>query len=515
MTCEELSRKALEECCSAETTAHHGGGEGRPYWNVHSSQFMFAPSFQFPSIPHIKRYRFTATDENGGEHTFEATSSCALLAPIWREIAEGVVRLRVTALDRDGEEVTEVGTRTFFKLAPFPSDLPQAACTYRECAVRAFEYTLSQPSVRHWLESGTPDPDYDLNVYPSKMISAIIAGMLEYACISPEKEAEAVQLAKNAADYLLKITYDEKSPLAGLPPTYYVDFRPNPETRQNLTADRLKDTVMLIYPAHVGKAYLQLWQKTDERKYLDGALKIAQYYREHIQANGSWYLVVSAQTGEAVDPNYCNPLERIVPFLMALYERTGEAEWKELSDRAIAYVEREILPAYNWEAQFEDSPLSVQYSNLTHYGACALIRYYAQYFADDAEKMACAEDLMRFVEDQFVIWKRPPVWNGRWTHLDEWRLPAGLEQYEWYVPIDASTADIMLTFLAMYRAGRGELYLAKAKALADQITRMQQANGQIPTHWFSDEWTAKSLNFWLNCHFQAASAMAEMAKKAK
>lgn len=54
--------------------------------------------------------------------------------------------------------------------------------------------------------------------------------------------------------------------------------------------------------------------------------------------------------------------------------------------------------------------------------------------------------------------------------VPSWHTPAGLEQYFCYYPIDASTAHIIRGFLSFYEAGFGELYLAKAKALADQIT---------------------------------------------
>ena len=170
------------------------------------------------------------------------------------------------------------------------------------------------------------------------------------------------------------------------------------------------------------------------------------------------------------------------------------------------------LKTYEWEAQFEDSVCSVNYSNLTHYGAAALIRYYTKYFSDNEEKMKIADDLMRFIEDQFVIWKKAAPWNkDHFVDTKNFRTPCGLEQYVWYVPIDASTGDIIRTFLAMYRAGRGELHLEKAKALADSITRLQREDGMIPTHWMTEDlydikW------FWINCLFVSASALAELSE---
>jgi len=61
-------------------------------------------------------------------------------------------------------------------------------------------------------------------------------------------------------------------------------------------------------------------------------------------------------------------------------------------------------------------------------------------------------------------------------------MPCGFEQYDWAVPIDASTADMVQTIMAMHATGRGEIYLAKAKAMADAIVNVQCPNGLIPTH---------------------------------
>ena len=133
------------------------------------------------------------------------------------------------------------------------------------------------------------------------------------------------------------------------------------------------------------------------------------------------------------------------------------------------------------------------------------MRYIAQYRANEPEMLDIAKELMRFVEDQFVIWKRPYPWKHR-TPLgiggydsSLWHTPAALEQHFWYVPIDASTSSVVNDFNAMYKATGDELYLAKAKALANQLTVMQEESGRIPTHWMNTD-EARG-NFWFNCLF--------------
>lgn len=508
MNKEELAKLAAEQCSSESTTAHHGGGENRPFWNVEASQFMYVPAFQFHPLQKYKKYRYTATDEKGGVHTFEGETAHELLTPIWADLPEGPVELVCHGLDKDGNAKVLVGARTFMRLSPFTADLPERKCSYTDAAKKAFDYAMSQTFIQHWITDGTPDPDYDLYVYPSKMVSSIINAMVDCAKVEPDRAEEALQIAKNAADYVIGLTPGDDSPVRGLPPTYQIDFRPEPEKRHNACAAERLHTIMMIYPAHMGYAYLKLEEATGEKRYLDAAERIAEFYRDNVKEDGSWTVIMSYDTAEPLTTDSCEPLEIIVPFLMSLYKRTGDETWKKLSDGAIEYVEKGKLMTYHWGAQFEDSYLSENYSNMTHYGACALIRYYCEYFSDDEEKMAKADDLMRFVEDQFVVWKRPTPWNKMFD-TSVWVTPCGLEQYAWYMPIDASTSDILSTFLAMYKAGRGELHLEKAKALADTLTRVQLDSGLIPTHWM-DEKSKNGDAFWINCMFMATRALTNL-----
>ena len=510
MTKKEYAEQARKACCSAETTAHHGGGHGRPFWNAEAFQFMYVPSFQFQPIPGCRHYRFTARDEKGGVHTFDAEKPSALLTEIWADIPEGVVELTVRTVNKDNSEGYLVGARTFFKLAPFSADLPAAKCSYKDSAARALRYIMNLDFIRYWSDHGVPDPNYKLNIYPSKIHSSVIGAMVSFSALFPEQAEEALKIAVHAADYLLQLTLKD-GPMCGIPPTYSLDYDPNAATRSigSIIEERYK-TVMMLYPSYVGSAYLQLEEKNKDKKYLDAAVAIGEYYYKTVEENGSWYLIRDYETGEPVNFNYCDPLPNIMPFIMRLYQRTGDEKWKTLADNALRFVENNALVRYDWEGQFEDSTISDNYSNLTHYGAAALIEYYTRHYAHDEEKMKIADDLMRFVEDQFVLWHRPSPWQRDNVDTSLWHTPGGLEQYVWHVPIDASTANIMLAFLNMYKAGRGELHLVKAKALADSMTHAQHEDGMIPTHWMNKE-TLDGGNFWVNCMIASARAMKTMA----
>ena len=199
--------QALLEYNNPETAAHPGGVNGRPFWNINSSQFMFVPSFQFPWIPGSRGYRFTATDRNGKDHTFTAKEPTASLAPVWGEIPTGFVTLKVESLTQDENITRLAGTRTFFKLDPFPGreNLPKRARSYRESALAAYRFLYNDDMVHYWLDHGIPKPDYAHNVYPAKMICSIMRSMVNYAKLDPENAENALLLACRAADYMMSL----------------------------------------------------------------------------------------------------------------------------------------------------------------------------------------------------------------------------------------------------------------------------------------------------------------------
>ncbi len=511
---DKYREQALLEYNGENTAAHPGGVCGRPFWNLNSSQFMFVPTFQFPRIPGISEYLFTAEDKDGKVHSFKSDSPVASLAPVWGDIPVGMVCLKVESVGKDGAPGYLVGARTFYKSAPFPgrSAFPSKARSYRECALAAFRYIYNEPMVQHWLINGTPMPDYPHNVYPAKTIDSIIRAMVYYAKLEPSEKENALKLACRAADYLLSISFEGDHPLAGLPPTY--SFKGLDAEAVNKVAPAAQNcvgTTMMIYPVSAGIAYLTLAAATGNDKYFKAALRIAEYYKANVLPSGSWYLLYDCDSGKPLSNNVCVNF-KFVDFFRMLYEKTNDEAWHELELGCYNYIVETCLKNYNWEGQFEDVAVSGNYQNLTHFTANNLIAYISKNLSDDDKMISEAIDLMRYVEDQFVVWGAHPDWNLNFK--EEIRhFPAGLEQYFCYAPIDSSTTVIMSAFASMYIITKDRLYLEKAMTLADAVTRKQDLKtGMIPTFWIGENCEYGYENFWINCHLYSAIAMMELAE---
>lgn len=508
----DYKEQALLEYNSEATAAHPGGVSGNPFWNINASQFTFVPSFQFPFIQYCDEYRFTATDRNGKEHTFDADKPTASLAPIWADIPTGFVTLKVETIGKISRKTKHlIGARTFFKSEPFPGRdaYPPKARSYREASQMAFRYAFENDMSQHWLTHGTPKPDYAHNVYPSKTISSLIRGMIRYADLAPERAEEAMKLACNAADYLLSIRFPAGHPMEGLPPTYSFDGLDEAVVNDVArAAQRLKDTVMMIYPVEVGLAFLALAKATKDEKYFRAAMVIANFYKNNRTPKGSWPLVYDSNTGKPLKDALCIDFQ-FVDFFRELYEITLDEAWKKLSEDYLCFFTETCLKEYKWEGQFEDSLVAGNYRNLTHYPANALIGYLAVNKKGDGESIEIAKDLMRFVEDQFVVWGEFAYWSE--AKMDERHTPGGLEQYDCYRPIDASTSTILRAFKNMYRYTGNRLYLEKAMALADLLTRRQDDDGRFPTFFEGENCEHGRYNFWINCHIHTAGILLELA----
>ena len=511
---DKYAEQALLEYNSEKTAAHLGGVNDRPFWNGHSSQFMYVPAFQFPKIRGAAGYLFTAEDKDGKKHTFKAGVPTASLEPIWGDIPAGLVHLTVESVGGDGKTEHIVGARSFYKAVPFlgRDAYPPKARSYRECALAAYRFIYNDEVVQYWLTHGKPMANYPHNVYPGKTIDAVIRAMVYYAKLEPTCAENALKLACRAADYLLSISFEEGHPLAYLPPTYsFKNLNEEAVNKVAPAAKKCEGTTMMIYPFYVGIGYLSLAEATGDEKYFNAALRIAEYFKANVLPSGTWYLLCDCATGKPLSDNLCLD-SHIVNFFHTLYEKTKDKAWHSLELAHYNYIVDKCLKEYKWEGQFEDVAVSLPYENHTHFNPNFLIEYINKYSSNDEKMVEEAVDLMRFVEDQFVVWGEHPAWNTGWG-ADYWHYPAGLEQYFCYAPIDSSTAAIMNAFLNMYQLKGERLYLEKAMVLADKITQVQNAEtGQIPTFWMGKNCEYGYENFWINCQLYTANMMMNLAE---
>jgi hypothetical protein len=505
----EFDRQALHQQAVKESLIPvRPGVPGKsPFWNVNSSQFIFVPSFDFSTVPGAENYRFKAVSEaDGKEYVFQAGEPWATLAPIWQELPVGYVSLEVAGLDSSGIEVGKAGNRRFYRSAVFDGPYGDSLqYDYTESARRALQYLFNNDYLRKWSTEGAPDSSYFLYCYPSKMVAAIIQGMLLYSRLAPADSSAALSIAIDAGKYLVEHSQPLGSPLAYFPPTY----DPTDLDSMNYKDDPpyiYRDQIMLIYPPQVALAYLDLYGVTGDKAFMIEAEKIADTFARIQLADGNWPLKMDIRTGEAVGSNFAR-VGTILEFYNRLRKDFGIERY---NGNILAARPNYLRPfeEYNFEGQFEDVEPSRPYQNLSHYAAVEAATYFLNYAFGRPENLKKAREYLRFAEDQFVVWERPcpiprPEKQDRLS--DDWITPCALEQYDYYVPIDASAANFISVFLKAYQVTKDPLYLAKALSLANSMVAAQdKETGKYPTYW----WKSLIDRFgWINCAIYSAEAM--------
>jgi len=464
-----------------------------PFWNRYATCFMYAPSFEFNQVDGAVFYRFIATAADSQQYGFIADTPWAALTPIWNKIPVGFVHLTAYGVNAQGSILGLSGTRDFYRAAVFRDQYHEPVSDYRSSAHRALEYLYRLPHIQHWKRGVGPDTTYALYCYPSKIMAAVIESMVLYAGLSPEHAADALQISRNAADHLIHISEPAGAALEFFPPTYQ---------GEKLTAREYSGQYMLIYPAETAMAYLDLYDACRERKYLQAALRIADTYARLQLANGTWPLKM-LRDGRSATENLCIPVAMIELF-ERLQQQYHIDMYQESKERAFRYVMEGPARTFNWEGQFEDVAASKPYRNLSKHSAASFAIFLFDHYAQQPRYLDLAKELVRFAEDQFVVWEKPMP-QKQWR-TDQWITPCVLEQYAYYVPIDASAAKLIQLFLTAGRTSGDSLYLAKARQLANAMTKAQDAkSGRYPTYWERNQRGEEE--GWINCAAYDARVM--------
>ncbi len=193
--------------------------------------------------------------------------------------------------------------------------------------------------------------------------------------------------------------------------------------------------------------------------------------------------------------NYVIPIG-IINLMDRIKEDYNISGFESCSESALRFIEDNIVGGFNWEGQFEDQKPSEMYKNLSKGQACSYALYLMRK-SNDQKIIEQAVELVRFAEDQFVIWERPiptDVWNIK---SDAWLTPCVLEQYNFYTPVNASSANMIEVFRTAHEKTGNMLFLVKAIELANNILYVQnQDSGHYPTYLVNNLLNQEG---WINC----------------
>ncbi len=514
ISCNSLTNQKIsikEEAILESMQPVHPGIPGEvPFWNLYAQRFIYAPAFNFKSIPGAQEYLYHITSEaDTNTYQFKSQIQYAPLTPIWDQLPVGFFKIEVHGLSKDGKEVGIAGKGRYYHAAPFGGIYHSPKLPYNKSAEIALDHLMQKTYVSYWLTHKEPDPEYIYYRYPTKMFGALIIGAVTFARLKENTEEGrlARDLAEIVADFLINISFPKGSPLEYFPPTYrgYEDldaqFNATSQTHMNI------QNTMMPYAADAGHAYLDLYDLTGKQKYLEAAKKIANTYIQTQLDDGSWYLFVNNETGKPTAPNISIPTSTI-NYFDRLRKDYGVKNLKTATEKAVDWIMKNPVKTFNWQGQFEDVEASKPFENQSREQACEL----AMYLFKNHMQIPLAEELVRFAEDQFVIWENPmnieiermEKNSSSLGYMSEnWITPCVQEQYDWWMPVARSAGIMIDTYWEAYETTGKEIYLAKAKSIANSFTVVQQLhNGDYPTYF-----TKYRMGVWLNNTVYPAKVM--------
>lgn len=488
-----------------------------PFWNAYSKRFIYAPAFNYDKIENADKYHYEILSlKDSSTYEFEKDVPYAPLSPVWAKVPVGEFKIKVIGVSANGDSLGLAGQGQYYRASPYdPEDSAyhKPVMPYDSSAMIALDKLMHKDYVNYWLTHKSPDPDYVNYKYPAKIWSALIVGAVTHAKLKPntDEAKRSTQLAKIIADFLIKVSFKEGSAWEFFPPTYYgkrISEHPNPrKPHMKLT------TNFTIMGADAGNAYLDLYDYIGNEKYLEAAKRIAQTYLKTQLDNGSWYEMVNYKTGKPVAPNIAIPTAMINYYdrLRKDYKVDG---LEESTEKALNWIMQNPVKTFNWQGQFEDVKPRKPYQNQSREQACDL----AIYLFKNKKNIPLAEDLVRFAEDQFVIWEQPrDFWVGKKRpsrkgyHSINWITPCVQEQYVYWMPVGRSAGIMLQTFWEAYSATQKKIYLAKAKSIANAFTLVQKANhGDYPTFF-----TKYPMSRWLNSTVYPAKIMMALEQNLK
>lgn len=479
----------------------HPGGGDTPFWNGFSKKFIYAPSFDFKTVEGAVKYLYTVTSTEGQSWSFTADSPQCSLSEVWGKIPYGTnVSLTVDALDDNGGVIARTGQREFFRDYGFNPPYNDAVRDYRQAAIMGMLHVHTMPQIQHWLTSVEPDMSYPHNTYPCKIIGATIQVEVLLAKCVPSYREEALTIAKNAAQFLMSQARRPGEKLAYFPPTYYKDLEASKYSWN-------KGKTMAMEAASAGEAYLDLYDMTGEKLYLEQAVGIANTYLTLQNEDGSWHIKYDFATGEPVNDTKAM-LHPLLRYFLRLEQDYGQTQYAQARICGEKWMKEHILDRFDMTGQFEDvNVLGLQpYENLTNCTAAPYASYLILRGLEEGD-LERAYELVRFSEDQFVYWDCPI--DERGVKRDS--CPCVFEQYKYAMPVDNSACNVANAMLDIYEQTGDELMRAKAKALVDNITVVQCVNtGKLLTTW------RLRLNYkptyWINCAYDSMVILLRMSE---
>jgi maltose/maltodextrin transport system substrate-binding protein len=416
----------------------------RTGWNAMVRQrFTHPPVFQYAPAEGATRYRFSAHwTGKPGTKSLESAKPQIDLARIWDRLPPaGPFAVMAEALDDNGQVL---GTRVSScqRIAAFKGPYRPAQRDYGESGAKAVGWMLKKK------------PDAEAYPYGILMYSSYINLLTSFVKSNPKAGVanQAAELAVKYGQDMLETSTPGDWAYANVPRSH-------------------KGAVFQVCRAGMaGVAYLELYEITKDEQWLAAAIRIGETLQKMQRPKGRWPWRVEPQTGKIL-ADYTSDQAEAILLLDELIGKHNGKDLEPVRDKAVRWMLENPCKTFIWQNQYEDTNYDAPYTNLEWFDTALMIEYLLRHATEKNEYEKIATELSHYIEDQFVEWE--PCGNEI--------TPGVREQYCCYWIIDAHYAFYIRMCMAFHAKTKDEVWLKKARALADTLTAAQHPDGFYPT----------------------------------
>jgi rhamnogalacturonyl hydrolase YesR len=499
----------------AQMNARVGPSLEQTGWNVYSRRFVDAPTFTWKPLDGAAAYvvRFAHEDDKAAR-TVRLDAPTYDMTRDWPSVGVGCIDMIASAVDGNGQELGPAWRKRFYKSPGFDG-VKQQPVDYLASIERNLAYLLAPARDKvEDFERGFPRSCWAsseesatgrrrLLSFPALHHPSFIFAYLGYARQFPDRQyaSEAVHQAKQYGDWLLANR---------LPGEWRCGLFPFSTIQNGKTEGYIEGrNITLFRSARVGEAMVCLFKHFKDQQYLDYARHLADTYVALQRPDGSWPYRVDPKDGRVVE-EYTSNAVTPARLLGLLEQIEPNASYAAAREKAAQWVMENPVRTRRWQGMYEDVGATVPYRNLEHWDANEMIRYLVHYRRGDAEAARVIEDLNRYIEDQFVVWR-----DGDRAIEDRCPAPTVLEQYVCYRPMESHTATWIRSLIALHRATGNDTYLTKAINAGNSIVSAQQESGAYST-WGYDPRFGRPLltQDWTGCNAVAVDGLLQLTRYA-
>jgi hypothetical protein len=476
-------------------------------WNVWATRFVEPPTWSWNPAPEAASYVVQLAAEYGSAKTYKLREPRFDTAAVWESLPHGAIDMLVLGLDEAGGEVCTTLHKRFYKVPGFAGD-DQEPLDWVGAVRRNLVYLLApaRDGVAGY-EQGLPRScwsSFEDNVtgqrthlaYPALHHPSFILTFLAFAQRFPDDllAVEALRQARQYGDWLLHHQ---------LPSDWVCSLFPFSTIQNGHFEGGVEGkNITLFRAARVGEAMVALHQAFPDERYLAYARHLADIFVKLQRDDGSWPYRVNPQDGSVAEEYTSNAISPARLFGL-LEEIAPSSTYAQARRQAAQWVLDHPVKTRLWQGMYEDVGQHEPYRNLQHWDTNETIRYLMHYRHEITNAVTVAQELNRYIEDQFVVWQPEDA-----SMAVRCPAPTVLEQYLCYYPMEVHTGAWLLSLLALHQATREPVYLRKGIAAANSIVQGQQPSGAFST-WGNDQRFDRPLRTsdWPGCNACAATAL--------